>query len=326
MGACLLWALPTAASAVCIDPTPTDLDGLMSGMGVAATAISPALTGERTMFAELTELGPVAPQDGATMAMLFTGDVTVLCDPNFDTDHGVEGADDDVAQVEFSLDVPSGAQSLVIEFYFLSREYPEYVGQEFNDTFEVFLSDGAGTRQIVFDSAGNVVSVNNALFNVTGANDLLETGFDGRGGTGWLQTRTAVTEGDQIDLRFTVQDLGHGVFDSAVLLDVIEFSETPVDGSTTCPDADSTNDPDGDGVADVCDNCPDDFQEVQADADGNGIGDVCDVDDGPAIRSGWLQGGRTGGRTCSAAGTGAPAGVLFTLSLSLGLAFRRRTT
>jgi hypothetical protein len=33
----------------------------------------------------------------------------------------------------------------------------------------------------------------------------------------------------------------------------------------------------GDGVGDVCDNCPDVFNPDQADTDGDGIGDACDL-------------------------------------------------
>ena len=37
-------------------------------------------------------------------------------------------------------------------------------------------------------------------------------------------------------------------------------------------------DGDGDGIADDCDNCPDDYNPDQADSDEDGIGDVCDCD------------------------------------------------
>jgi hypothetical protein len=42
-----------------------------------------------------------------------------------------------------------------------------------------------------------------------------------------------------------------------------------------CPN-DPTNDPDGDGVCQDVDNCPDTYNPDQADADGDGIGDACD--------------------------------------------------
>ena len=35
-------------------------------------------------------------------------------------------------------------------------------------------------------------------------------------------------------------------------------------------------DSDGDGVSDVCDNCPNDYNPDQNDSNGNGIGDACD--------------------------------------------------
>jgi len=39
----------------------------------------------------------------------------------------------------------------------------------------------------------------------------------------------------------------------------------------------TANDVDADGVADLCDNCPNDPNPGQADADGDGFGDVCDI-------------------------------------------------
>jgi hypothetical protein len=46
------------------------------------------------------------------------------------------------------------------------------------------------------------------------------------------------------------------------------------------PDAFScgTHDEDGDGIPDLCDNCPVDQNATQADSDGDGVGDACDPD------------------------------------------------
>lgn len=43
-----------------------------------------------------------------------------------------------------------------------------------------------------------------------------------------------------------------------------------------CPNSGGVEDQDGDGVADVQDNCPNDDNPDQADSDGDGVGDVCD--------------------------------------------------
>ena len=39
---------------------------------------------------------------------------------------------------------------------------------------------------------------------------------------------------------------------------------------------DPSGDMDGDGINDLVDNCPGDYNESQADADGDSLGDVCD--------------------------------------------------
>jgi hypothetical protein len=306
------------------------VDALLDAMNATDVATSAALDGASNMFAVFSELGPITPRNGTTMAFLFTGDATQLCDL-VDVDHGDDGLPDgDKATLTIEALVPTGAQSLVLDFYFLSREYPDLVGDEFNDTFEVSLTDSAGTSQVVFDEAGNVISVNNALFTVTDAGDLLETGFDGHGGTGWLRTTTGVTEGDSISLEFSIQDLGDGAFDSGVLFDLVEFSQDPVGDSTTCPEANATNDLDGDDIADVCDNCLEETNPDQTDSDGDGVGDACtDVSSGDSadpMNTGdppgpvWLQ----GGPACSTLRSHGTPGALFALFLTVGLVLRRR--
>jgi hypothetical protein len=57
------------------------------------------------------------------------------------------------------------------------------------------------------------------------------------------------------------------------------------------------NDSDGDGIGDICDNCPCTYNPNQNDSDGNGVGDDCGelcYDDGSA-EYGWAVGGTAGG-------------------------------
>jgi hypothetical protein len=70
--------------------------------------------------------------------------------------------------------------------------------------------------------------------------------------------------------------------DGAVAIDPLAAEDAePVAGPTAMLVVDVADlrddvDPDGDGVGDRCDNCPDVTNEDQVDADGDGLGDACD--------------------------------------------------
>ena len=184
-----------------------------------------------TMFSVLTDLGVLSPNDPATLALISTGNTKNITQGN-DYDYPGSGSDDsagDHATLRVELEVPEFANSFSFDFFFLSREYPEWVGEEFNDTFAVWLSSGAFNGQIVFDSAGNAVNVNNGFFTVvydpdTSPDVLNGTGFDQDGGTGWVTTIAPCVPGERLSLSFEIYDVADGIWDSAVLLDRFRFS------------------------------------------------------------------------------------------------------
>jgi MYXO-CTERM domain-containing protein len=195
---------------------------------------------EPTMFTVLESLGVLSPNDAPTMAVMSTGNTKNITE-NSDYDYPGEGPDDsagDHATLRVELQVPDNAHSFSFDFFFLSREYPEWVGEEFNDTFEVWLSSGAFNGQIVFDSAGNNVNVNNGLFTVVYDEDnspsvLNGTGFQLDGGTGWVTTVAPCVPGERMSLSFEIYDVSDGIWDSAVLLDRFRFSEDEQDDPTS---------------------------------------------------------------------------------------------
>ncbi len=234
--ACLLAAAALAPGAAFGIASPEEV---LQAMEIDASYIVPgtvAMPGSQvTMFDVRSDLGPILPNDPSAMGMLFTGDIRRLPGDQSDYDYpatGIGSEAGDHATLEVQLQVPAFANSFTFDFYFLSREFPFWVGSMFNDHFEVWLTSGAFTGQICFDSAGNLVTVNNGLFIVDGSTTsaLDNTGFDGNGGTDWVTTQAPVIPGEIITLSFEIFDLGDGVLDSGVLLDRFRWSlEDPDD-------------------------------------------------------------------------------------------------
>ncbi len=143
----------------------------------------------------------------------------------------------DYTEWKLTLKVPTNAYAFSFDFNFMSAEYPEYVGTQFNDKFFAILDSKSFKGNISFDSKKNCISINNALFNVcTGCSltdaGLAGTGYEGGigGGTGWLTTTAPVTPGETITLRFLIFDEGDHIYDSAVLLDHFRWQATALKG------------------------------------------------------------------------------------------------
>ena len=209
-------------------------------MGLVISSSIDTQGSSATMFDVRSSLGVISPYNAPTFGLMSTGNVNNI-EQLEDYDYPGSGGDTsagDRAAFSFDIEVPEYANSFSFNFYFLSREYPEWVGSKYNDTFEVHLESEAYLGQIVFDAFGNPVTVNNALFTVVNPADLVGTGFDQDGGTGWVTTIAPCQGGETMHMEFEIYDVADGVWDSAVLLDNFQFSETepPEDGPWTGDD------------------------------------------------------------------------------------------
>ena len=143
----------------------------------------------------------------------------------------------DLHSIRFELTAPPRAKSFSFDFNFFSSEYPEYVNQNFNDTFyaviEAASTNNGGSTNIAFDANNNSIEVDNNYFqNPFHPIPNTGTGFDAHGSTGWLRTGWPIRGGERFTLTFSIHDEGDGIYDSLVILDNFQWHEHGAVGTT----------------------------------------------------------------------------------------------
>lgn len=173
----------------CIPGVGPDAEVLAFAMGICAPTLQGATrTGESAQFSVVRDYFGVTPPTGSCMAVLSTGRADQA--PETGTPFAPQGAQPgtmfdenrtfanprpaggpgvyDLATLTLELRPPPNARGLEFRFMFLSSEWPEYLCQEFNDTFLAVLestaNEGGRPANISFDAARNEVSVNIGFF------------------------------------------------------------------------------------------------------------------------------------------------------------------
>lgn len=125
--------------------------------------------------------------------------------------------------------VPANVLTLRLDFNFVSEEFPEFVGSQFNDAFAAVVTTPQG--EILFAQT----SVNSAN-NVTLIGDCNFPGGDNTcGQTGWMEGSVDLSMFSgtgvpiQVDLIFSTLDAGDDIYDTHVLVDNIRFSTVWID-------------------------------------------------------------------------------------------------
>jgi len=180
------------------------------------------------------------PLEGRTFAILGNGNVLFADDRDASGSSGANAGGPsirgsrDVTIFRINLRVPRNVNCLSIRFRFLSEEFPEFVGEEFNDGFIAELDEttwdtntiGSPTidapRNFATDPAGNVISVNSTdPANVTRDN-AKGTTYDAA--TRILRASSPITPGRH-RLYLSIFDQGDRQYDSAIFLDRLTLTQ-----------------------------------------------------------------------------------------------------
>jgi Ca2+-binding RTX toxin-like protein len=178
------------------------------------------------------------PRNGNTFGLLSTGDPTLADDPNAFSSSGRDNAggavrgdtDRDVTILKIDLNVASGQNCLQFDFKFLSEEFPEYVGSNYNDAFiaevdastwDTVGSDITAPDNIALDPFGDLISINSSGPTSVSTGAAAGTTYDAA--TNVVGARSPITPGPH-SLYLSIFDQGDNAFDSAVLLDNLRLT------------------------------------------------------------------------------------------------------
>jgi hypothetical protein len=175
------------------------------------------------------------PRHGRSFAILSTGQATLADNPNWGGSNGRQNGGPsirgsrDVTIFRITLQVPRKARCLSVRFRFLSEEFPEFIGEPYNDAFiaELDISNWntvskdnprlVAPRNFAADKDGNPVSVN-AAGDASVSEFFRGQGTTYDGATRLLRASTRVSPGRHI-LYLSIFDQGDRDYDSAVFLD-----------------------------------------------------------------------------------------------------------
>jgi hypothetical protein len=174
------------------------------------------------------------PRKGKSYGILSTGDARDAGKKNksdsLSRGNGgpfVRGARD-IVIFRVDLRVPKSANCLSLRFRFLTEEFPEYVGSDFNDAFIAELGDSTWSSRsnedptiiapdnFALDPNSHLISVNGAGPAAVDSSSAKGTTYDGA--TGVLRASSPVSPGRRT-LYLSIFDQGDRQYDSSVFLD-----------------------------------------------------------------------------------------------------------
>lgn len=225
----------SAAQALTVTPN-TNANELASALAALATGVTvtgATFSGGDTAGGTFSGGSAIGIGSGV---ILSTGNVQDAPGPNNSDSTSTDFPPDEEAgdRTVLTLDFVTNTGELFFNYVFASEEYNEFVDEGFNDNFQLLLNGTTnlalipGTdAQVSVDTVN--LSVNAALFNNNDP-DSTTTPFDVEF-DGFTDVFTASASGLDIgtahSLSFIIEDVGDGIFDSAVFIQGGSFGGTP---------------------------------------------------------------------------------------------------
>ena len=224
-----LWAAPAMAFSVGATNNVETLKNNLLGNNIGGLSnFSLSIKGDARAFGIFTD-DPFGLTSGVVMS---TGKVTDLPGPNVDggtpgTDFPPTLVEGDLSELNLSFFADSTAEKLFFKYVFGSEEFLEFGGTDYNDDFELLLN-GTNLAKL---TDGRTVTINNLVPNsgdrsTDHADYINNPSFTGLaaniikldGYTKVLGFEGLLKQNQTNVLTIRIQDIGDGVFDSAVFI------------------------------------------------------------------------------------------------------------
>lgn len=188
------WVIGT--SPVAIVP---HVEGSPFGLSTTEAVSAPERTAEASAAASASLL--VADESGT--------EASSVAEAETDLDLVLNTAGEGQQSISRTFEVEAGTRSVTVRYRFITSEVPGgWFGSEFNDFFNVTIRSQQG---------GGAVSDGNSM------NGLGLAAFDAGGATGWFESELPVdVEGDTIQVNVAVANVADGLFDSQVVVDLVQ--------------------------------------------------------------------------------------------------------
>lgn len=166
--------------------------------------------------------GDVSPYSGSKMAAITTGGESLFDTYGIVSDHD---AVDSTSSLMMLGPVSSTVSGLTFKYDFISSEFQEYIGSDFDDTAMITVVGPEGSVSVFITSVNSIGKDNDRC---EGFYSMPDNGDNYAGHTGWVSfdlsdELAGVNIGSPVYIIFSVTDVADKEYSSALIIDNLQF-------------------------------------------------------------------------------------------------------